>query len=66
MDSSKHPIDLKTDQGVIEGEVILESGPRSLRPRGSRGSASTLKLVSLRPFVLADSLWPSSSAEAEL
>lgn len=45
MDSKKHPIGLKHEGQVIEGEAVVESGPRSLRPRGSRGSASTLKLV---------------------
>lgn len=32
----------------IEVEVVLEKGPRSIRPRGSEGAAQMLKLVSRR------------------
>lgn len=34
--------------GEEEGEVYLESGPRSIRPKGSPGAAGMLRLVSRR------------------
>lgn len=45
--SSRHAVSFKNKQGeLVEGEVTLESGPRSIRPRGSAGAAPMLKLVS--------------------
>lgn len=37
---------LQVDNGRREGDVYLESGPRSIRPKGSPGAAGMLKLVS--------------------
>lgn len=34
-----------SDGKGMEGEVVTESGPRSIRPRGSPGAAGMLKLV---------------------
>ena len=46
VDSRNHPVKFHNPEGeLIEGEVTLESGPRSIRPKGSRGAAGMLKLV---------------------
>ena len=46
VDSSKHAVGFKSKNGeLVEGEVILEGGPRTIRPRGSRGAPKMLKLV---------------------
>lgn len=46
VDSRNHPVKFKNAEGqLIEGEVTLESGPRSIRPKGSRGAAGMLRLV---------------------
>jgi len=48
VDSRNRPVSFTDEQGhLIEGEVTLESGPRSIRPRASRGAPLMLKLVSL-------------------
>lgn len=45
--SSRHHVAFRDTEGKdVEGEVTLESGPRSIRPRGSAGAAGMLKLVS--------------------
>jgi hypothetical protein len=42
------PEGVKDDLGVHgKVDVVLESGPRSIRPRGSKGAAQMLKLVSI-------------------
>lgn len=47
--STRHSVAFKDQDGQdVEGEVTLESGPRSIRPRGSAGAAGMLKLVSCR------------------
>ena len=47
VDSRNRPVSFTDEHGdLIEGEVTLESGPRSIRPRASRGAAVMLKLVS--------------------
>lgn len=38
--SSSHP-----GKATRSGDVVIESGPRSIRPRGSPGAAGMLKLV---------------------
>jgi oxygen-dependent protoporphyrinogen oxidase len=46
VDSSKHAVGFKGKNGeLVEGEVVLEGGPRTIRPRGSRGAPKMLKLV---------------------
>lgn len=46
VDSRNHPVSFKDKNGrIIEGAVTLESGPRSIRPKGSRGAPTMLKLV---------------------
>lgn len=48
VDSRQHPVSFQDAQGnTIEGEVTLESGPRSIRPKGSKGAAGMLRLVSV-------------------
>ena len=48
VDSRNHHVKFKNAEGeLIEGEVTLESGPRSIRPKGSRGAAGMLRLVRL-------------------
>lgn len=48
IDSQKHELGFKDKEGnVREGVVGIETGPRSIRPRGSRGAASMLKMVSV-------------------
>ena len=45
--SELHRIPVRDDKGKqVERDIVIETGPRSIRPRGSRGAASTLKLVS--------------------
>ena len=47
VDSSRHAIGFEGKDGeMVEGEVVLEGGPRTIRPRGSRGAPKMLKLVS--------------------
>ena len=44
--SSTRQVGFRDEQGNDqEGEVILELGPRSIRPTGSKGAAGMLKLV---------------------
>ncbi len=46
--SKRHAIGFGDDTGrLVEGEVVCELGPRSIRPRGSRGAAGMLRLVSI-------------------
>jgi protoporphyrinogen oxidase len=46
VDSRSHPVKFTDADGqLIEGRVTLESGPRSIRPKGSRGAPTMLKLV---------------------
>ncbi|OWZ75453.1 protoporphyrinogen oxidase [Cryptococcus neoformans Tu401-1] len=46
IDSQKHELGFKDKEGnVREGVVGIETGPRSIRPRGSRGAASMLKML---------------------
>lgn len=48
IDSQKHELGFKDQRGQMrEGVVGIETGPRSIRPRGSRGAASMLKMVSV-------------------
>jgi hypothetical protein len=55
VDSRNRPVSFTDEQGnLIEGEVTLESGPRSIRPRASRGAPLMLKLVSLSGYSIAD------------
>ena len=55
VDSRNRPVSFTDEQGhLIEGEVTLESGPRSIRPRASRGAPLMLKLVSLSESSVAD------------
>lgn len=47
IDSQKHEVGFRDREGQVrEGVVGIETGPRSIRPRGSRGAASMLKMVS--------------------
>lgn len=47
IDSQKHEVGFRDREGQMrEGVVGIETGPRSIRPRGSRGAASMLKMVS--------------------
>jgi oxygen-dependent protoporphyrinogen oxidase len=47
VDSRNRPVKFIDEDGnLIQGEVTLESGPRSIRPRASRGAPVMLKLVS--------------------
>jgi len=47
VDSRNRPVKFSDDKGeLVQGEVTLESGPRSIRPRASRGAPGMLKLVS--------------------
>jgi oxygen-dependent protoporphyrinogen oxidase len=47
VDSRNRPVKFSNDKGeLVQGEVTLESGPRSIRPRASRGAPGMLKLVS--------------------
>lgn len=39
------PVGFQRDGHNYEGEVVVEAGPRSIRPRGSLGSPAMLKLV---------------------
>lgn len=56
--STRHAVSLQREADgdgdregkAVEGEVMLESGSRSFRPKGSRGAPKMLKLV--RPFPL--------------
>ena len=51
--SSRHAVGFADENGqAVEGQVTLESGPRSIRPRGSAGAAGMLKLVSRRLALL--------------
>ncbi len=45
--SKRHAVRLRNDKGevVVEGEVVCEQGPRSIRPKGSPGAAGMLRLV---------------------
>jgi oxygen-dependent protoporphyrinogen oxidase len=45
VDSQRYPIQYTSDGKDIRGEIVLEGGPRSIRPRGSRGAVKMLKLV---------------------
>jgi hypothetical protein len=55
VDSRNRPVSFTDEHGnLIEGEVTLESGPRSIRPRASRGAAVMLKLVSRPRLFTAD------------
>ncbi|WVO17139.1 protoporphyrinogen oxidase [Cryptococcus depauperatus] len=46
IDSRKIPVGFKSEDGsLVEGEVVIESGPRTIRPRGSKGAASMLKMI---------------------
>jgi hypothetical protein len=55
VDSRNRPVSFTDEQGnLIEGEVTLESGPRSIRPRASRGAPLMLKLVGLSRSSVAD------------
>lgn len=55
VDSRNRPVSFTDEQGhLIEGEVTLESGPRSIRPRASRGAPLMLKLVSLLESSVVD------------
>lgn len=48
VDSRNRPVKFIDDKGeLVQGEVTLESGPRSIRPRASRGAPGMLKLVSM-------------------
>lgn len=56
MESRRRSIDLpkgvKDDLNVTgKIDVVLESGPRSIRPKGSKGAAQMLKLVSLMGII---------------
>ena len=47
VDSRNRPVKFIDDKGeLVQGEVTLESGPRSIRPRASRGAPGMLRLVS--------------------
>lgn len=55
VDSRNRPVSFTDeDDNLVEGEVTLESGPRSIRPRASRGAPLMLKLVSLSRKSVAD------------
>ncbi|WVQ83670.1 protoporphyrinogen oxidase [Cryptococcus sp. DSM 104549] len=59
IDSQRQPVGFKAENGkVVEGEVVLETGPRTIRPRGSRGAVNMLKM--LRDLDLVDSIIPVS------
>ncbi|ORY31609.1 hypothetical protein BCR39DRAFT_493622 [Naematelia encephala] len=46
VDSTRHAVGFKGQDGeMIEGELVLEGGPRSIRPRGSRGAPNMLRLI---------------------
>ncbi|WWC72227.1 protoporphyrinogen oxidase [Kwoniella pini CBS 10737] len=46
INSTKHHVEFINEKGeLIKGDVTLESGPRSLRPRGSKGAIGMLKLI---------------------
>jgi len=48
VDSRNRPVKFIDDKGeLVQGEVTLESGPRSIRPRASRGAPGMLRLVSM-------------------
>jgi oxygen-dependent protoporphyrinogen oxidase len=44
--SERRAVEFVRDGRQASGEVILEGGPRSIRPRGGPGAARMLKLVS--------------------
>lgn len=46
VDSKPALVDLGIEGGGKTTEMLLESGPRSIRPRGTRGAVKMLKLVS--------------------
>ncbi|WWD19849.1 protoporphyrinogen oxidase [Kwoniella shandongensis] len=58
VDSRAHDVGYKDKESgeLIEGKVVLETGPRSIRPRGSRGAASMLRMI--RDLGLVDSIVP--------
>ncbi|KAK8853421.1 protoporphyrinogen oxidase [Kwoniella newhampshirensis] len=58
IDSRDHLVGFKDPSSgeMREGKVVLETGPRSIRPRGSRGAASMLRM--LRDLDLLDSIVP--------
>ncbi|WVR09632.1 protoporphyrinogen oxidase [Kwoniella sp. DSM 27419] len=57
VDSQAIDVGFRDTDGVIrEGQVVCESGPRSIRPRGSKGSPGMLRL--LRDLDLVDSIIP--------
>lgn len=45
VDSQRYPIQYTSGGKDIRGEIVLEGGPRTIRPRGSRGAVKMLKLV---------------------
>jgi len=52
IDSVSRKVSVPSTQGdenekrrIVEGDVVTESGPRSIRPRGSPGAAGMLQLV---------------------
>ncbi|WRT70011.1 protoporphyrinogen oxidase [Kwoniella shivajii] len=46
INSKQHQVGFKDDKGeIVEGSVTLESGPRSIRPRGSKGAAGMLRML---------------------
>lgn len=45
IDSTRHAIRIDAGDAASEGDVLLEGGPRTIRPRGSRGAPKMLKLV---------------------
>ncbi|WWC64818.1 protoporphyrinogen oxidase [Kwoniella dejecticola CBS 10117] len=57
IDSQKHHVEFTNERGeLVRGDVTLESGPRSLRPRGSRGAVGMLRL--LKDLDLTDHIIP--------
>ncbi|ODN77496.1 protoporphyrinogen oxidase [Cryptococcus amylolentus CBS 6039] len=55
VDSRKYEVGFKGQDGVIrEGVVGIETGPRSIRPRGGRGAATMLRM--LRDIGLEESI----------
>ncbi|WVF67325.1 protoporphyrinogen oxidase [Kwoniella sp. CBS 6097] len=57
IDSKNREIGFKDAEGVMrEGKVTTESGPRSIRPKGSKGAPGMLRL--LRDLDMLDSIIP--------
>lgn len=51
--SKRYPLKFEYGGKSHAGEVVLEYGPRSIRPRGGPGAPAMLQLVSCFPFLLS-------------